>query len=65
MCPLPIAGFVLGQDFLNLQAQGQGQCWYHREAMRAVNQTLGRVIRHRTSAQWGTFFCKGPKDVVV
>eukprot|EP00435_Cladocopium_sp_Y103_P062667 s753_g24.t1 len=38
---------ILKQDFLNLQAQGQGQCWYHREAMRAVNQTLGRVIRHR------------------
>jgi len=38
---------ILKQDFLNLQAQGQGQGWYHREAMRAVNQTLGRVIRHR------------------
>ena len=35
------------EDFLDLQCQGLGQRWYHREAMRAVNQTLGRVIRHR------------------
>ena len=44
-CPLA------AEDFLNLQAQGQGQSWYQREAMRAVNQTLGRVIRHRTWAK--------------
>ena len=35
------------KDFLNRHREGQGQGWYQREAMRAVNQTLGRVIRHR------------------
>eukprot|EP00913_Durusdinium_trenchii_P012097 g11362.t1 len=34
---------------LRLQSAGNGQRWYQREAMRAVNQTLGRVIRHRPS----------------
>lgn len=38
---------ILKQDFLELQSAGNGQRWYQREAMRAVNQTLGRVIRHR------------------
>jgi len=38
---------ILKQDFLNRHREGQGQGWYQREAMRAVNQTLGRVIRHR------------------
>ena len=44
------------QDFLNRHRDGQGQGWYQREAMRAVNQTLGRVIRHRAL---GSTFCTG------
>lgn len=39
------------KDFLNRHREGQGQGWYQREAMRAVNQTLGRVIRHR-ALEW-------------
>ncbi|CAJ1331674.1 unnamed protein product, partial [Effrenium voratum] len=38
---------ILKQDFLDCHLQGSGILWYQREAMRAVNQTLGRVIRHR------------------
>lgn len=39
---------VLKQDFLDARgAKGDGQRWYEREAIRAVNQTLGRVIRHK------------------
>jgi len=39
---------VLKQDFLDAKgSQGDGKRWYQREAIRAVNQTLGRVIRHR------------------
>lgn len=39
---------VLKQDFLDARGSvGDGRRWYQREAIRAVNQTLGRVIRHR------------------
>merc|ERR1719440_801319 len=39
---------VLKQDFLDSRgAEGDGKKWYVREAIRAVNQTIGRVIRHR------------------
>mmetsp|Transcript_96450 Transcript_96450/g.171491 ORF Transcript_96450/g.171491 Transcript_96450/m.171491 type:complete len:958 (+) Transcript_96450:73-2946(+) len=39
---------MLKQDFLDLRgSEGDGRRWYTREAVRAVNQTLGRVIRHR------------------
>eukprot|EP00930_Biecheleria_cincta_P098404 TRINITY_DN90066_c0_g1_i1.p1 TRINITY_DN90066_c0_g1~~TRINITY_DN90066_c0_g1_i1.p1 ORF type:complete len:998 (+),score=143.61 TRINITY_DN90066_c0_g1_i1:56-3049(+) len=39
---------VLKQDFLDGKGSaGDGRRWYQREAIRAVNQTLGRVIRHR------------------
>eukprot|EP00439_Symbiodinium_sp_Y106_P001800 s5106_g1.t1 len=40
---------MLKQDFLDAKGvRGDGQRWYHREAIRAVNQTIGRAIRHRT-----------------
>jgi len=36
------------QAFLEGQGiEGDGHRWYNREAIRAVNQTLGRVIRHK------------------
>lgn len=39
---------ILKQSFLDSRgSQGDGRAWYCREAIRAVNQTLGRVIRHR------------------
>lgn len=39
---------LLKQNFMDtLGAEGDGRRWYSREAIRAVNQTLGRVIRHR------------------
>jgi len=39
---------ILKQSFLDSRGnQGDGRAWYTREAIRAVNQTLGRVIRHR------------------
>mmetsp|Transcript_45641 Transcript_45641/g.72193 ORF Transcript_45641/g.72193 Transcript_45641/m.72193 type:complete len:1015 (-) Transcript_45641:273-3317(-) len=38
---------MLKQDFLDARGgQGHGKSWYVREAIRAVNQTVGRVIRH-------------------
>jgi hypothetical protein len=38
---------MLKQDFLDARGtQGDGKKWYVREAIRAVNQTVGRVIRH-------------------
>jgi len=39
---------LLKQDFLDQNGSGgDGRQWYENEAARAVNQTLGRVIRHR------------------
>mmetsp|Transcript_9477 Transcript_9477/g.21020 ORF Transcript_9477/g.21020 Transcript_9477/m.21020 type:complete len:1041 (-) Transcript_9477:86-3208(-) len=39
---------LMKQAFLDVRlAEGEGRKWYVREAIRAVNQTLGRVIRHR------------------
>ncbi|CAE8620598.1 unnamed protein product [Polarella glacialis] len=39
---------VMKQSFLDARgSEGDGWRWYNREAIRAVNQTLGRVIRHR------------------
>jgi len=39
---------MLKQDFLDARGvDGDGRKWYVREAIRAVNQTIGRVIRHR------------------
>jgi len=39
---------LLKQAFLERKgAEGDGRRWYTREAVCAVNQTLGRVIRHR------------------
>mmetsp|Transcript_9336 Transcript_9336/g.15513 ORF Transcript_9336/g.15513 Transcript_9336/m.15513 type:complete len:1023 (-) Transcript_9336:43-3111(-) len=39
---------LLKQGFLDSRgSEGDGRKWYIREAVRAVNQTLGRVIRHR------------------
>jgi Rad3-related DNA helicase len=39
---------MLKQNFLDTRgAEGDGRKWYVREAIRAVNQTVGRVIRHR------------------
>jgi regulator of telomere elongation helicase 1 len=39
---------MLKQNFLDTRgAEGDGRKWYVREAIRAVNQTVGRVIRHK------------------
>ena len=38
---------LLKQEFLSGKEKDAGQQWYKREAARAVNQTLGRVIRHK------------------
>lgn len=38
---------MLKQDFLERGMRGEGRKWYVREAIRAVNQTVGRVIRHK------------------
>mmetsp|Transcript_10844 Transcript_10844/g.24855 ORF Transcript_10844/g.24855 Transcript_10844/m.24855 type:complete len:1037 (+) Transcript_10844:52-3162(+) len=39
---------MLKQEFLDRQSREAGRAWYVREAVRAVNQTVGRVIRHRS-----------------
>jgi len=40
---------VAKQIFLDKRGtEGEGRRWYMREAIRAVNQTLGRVIRHKS-----------------
>jgi hypothetical protein len=38
---------MLKRDYLNTKKAGDGGKWYRQEAARAVNQTIGRVIRHR------------------
>lgn len=39
---------VMKQNFLDTTGSaGDGRKWYNREAIRAVNQTIGRVIRHK------------------
>merc|ERR1712127_957091 len=30
------------------ESRGSGNLWYNQQAYRAVNQAIGRVIRHRT-----------------
>ena len=37
----------LKRDFLDSKNRGDGSKWYIQEASRAVNQTIGRTIRHR------------------
>ena len=38
---------MLKRDFLDSKNRGDGAKWYIQEASRAVNQTIGRTIRHR------------------
>ena len=38
---------VLKRNVLDAKSPGAGSRWYSTEAMRAVNQVLGRVIRHK------------------
>ena len=38
---------ILKRDFLDSKNRGDGSKWYIQEASRAVNQTIGRTIRHR------------------
>jgi regulator of telomere elongation helicase 1 len=38
---------ILKREFLDSKNAGDGSKWYRQEAMRAVNQTIGRAIRHR------------------
>ena len=38
---------ILKREFLDTKNGGDGSKWYRQEALRAVNQTIGRVIRHR------------------
>ena len=38
---------ILKRDYLNAKNGGDGGKWYRQEAARAVNQTIGRTIRHR------------------
>jgi len=38
---------ILKRDYLNGKNGGDGAKWYRQEAARAVNQTIGRTIRHR------------------
>lgn len=53
---LPLPQFLSGQD------------WYRQQASRAVNQAIGRVIRHRhdygavflCDHRWGPFTTWGP-----
>jgi Rad3-related DNA helicase len=33
-------------EFLNAKSQGKGWSWYNQQAPRALNQAIGRVIRH-------------------
>ena len=53
----------MSQNLVNQQNKGlnsanihklNGQSWYNQSAIRAVNQALGRVIRH--SKDWGAIF---------
>lgn len=39
---------MLKREFLDSKNGGDGGKWYRQEAARAVNQTIGRAIRHRT-----------------
>ena len=39
---------ILKREFLDTKNGGDGGKWYRQEAARAVNQTIGRAIRHRT-----------------
>ena len=38
---------ILKRDYLNSKNAGDGGKWYRQEAARAVNQTIGRTIRHK------------------
>ena len=38
---------ILKREFLDYKTPGNGSKWYRQEAARTVNQTIGRVIRHR------------------
>jgi len=38
---------ILKREYLDSKNGGDGGKWYRQEAARAVNQTIGRVIRHR------------------
>jgi regulator of telomere elongation helicase 1 len=38
---------ILKRELLDSKNSGDGSKWYVQEATRAVNQTIGRVIRHR------------------
>jgi regulator of telomere elongation helicase 1 len=38
---------AMKKEFLEAQMVRSGESWYRVDAMRAVNQTIGRVIRHR------------------
>eukprot|EP00927_Polykrikos_kofoidii_P038400 TRINITY_DN32748_c0_g4_i1.p1 TRINITY_DN32748_c0_g4~~TRINITY_DN32748_c0_g4_i1.p1 ORF type:complete len:1032 (+),score=137.48 TRINITY_DN32748_c0_g4_i1:146-3097(+) len=50
---------VLKQNFLDTRVKdGEGRRWYCREAVRAVNQTVGRVIRHKNDFG-GVVLCDG------
>lgn len=38
---------ILKREYLDTKNSGDGSKWYRQEAARAVNQTIGRVVRHR------------------
>ncbi|KAL3898360.1 MAG: hypothetical protein SGCHY_002794 [Lobulomycetales sp.] len=48
--PFPNSGdqqVILKKEFLNQTTPGSGNIWYKQQALRAVNQAIGRVIRHK------------------
>jgi hypothetical protein len=45
------------------QQRLSGQSWYNQSASRAVNQALGRVIRHQRD--WGTIFLLDSRYVAL
>jgi hypothetical protein len=38
---------ILKKEYLSQQPGGNGQTWYTQQALRAVNQAIGRVVRHK------------------
>ncbi|KAI5167167.1 hypothetical protein NEIRO03_1706 [Nematocida sp. AWRm78] len=47
-------GIILKKQYNNQYMNGSGSKWYDQQAFRAVNQALGRCIRHKND--WGSIF---------